>query len=170
MGSKQQIATSPELQKTAREKQNKRSALKIASSLTQSAAGEQPRASYWESNKTSLQSHIALPLGFRPCGLLPHSRDKANWVKTSRSAESGGAGTSQLFICALVWNSHPPSFTGDLWAEGFSSSSTPDSSFSVFKAIHSLTSLKSCWCLRLQGSSLELDPIKQSLFLLDHSR
>lgn len=46
MGSKQQIPTSPELQKTAREKQNERSVLKIASSLTQSAAGEQPRASY----------------------------------------------------------------------------------------------------------------------------
>lgn len=46
IGSKQQIATSPEPQTTATENQNERSVLKIASSLTQSAAGEQPRASY----------------------------------------------------------------------------------------------------------------------------
>lgn len=44
MGTKQQTPTSPEPQTT--DNQNERSDLKIASSLTQSAAGEQPRASY----------------------------------------------------------------------------------------------------------------------------
>lgn len=46
MGSKQQIPTSPDPQTTATENQNERRVLKIASSLTQSAAGEQSRASY----------------------------------------------------------------------------------------------------------------------------
>lgn len=86
-------------------------------------------------------------LGTKQIGLKHHVRPKAEVQELHSSSSVLWSGIHTLLPSPVIYE-----------REGFSSSSTPDSSFSVFKAIHSLTSLKSCWCLRLQGSSLELDP------------
>lgn len=61
----------------------------------------------------------------------------------SRLAAERGAGTSQLFLCAQpgIQTLLPPQAL-IYECKGFPVSSTPDSFFSVFKAIHSVTSLR----------------------------
>lgn len=94
---------------------------------------------------------VSVPLAFcrtrgtTQIGLKRHVRPKAEVQELHSSVLWSGIHT--LLPSPVIYE-----------REGFSSSSTPDSSFSVFKAIHSLTSLKSCWCLCLQGFFLELDP------------